>query len=580
MAAGSGSSPQYTRRPRASGGPDFRFILKAPCIWLSALKTLIALACCLFVWSQAAFGHAVLVASSPAAGAVLAQVPQDIILKFDEPVRVTSVRLLDPQGHPIVVSPQPDGVDGVRLALPPGPASAGTYLLGWRVLSQDGHPVGGRLDYSIGTMSTPATGALAQTAVARSVAIWLTHWLLALCVFAVGGAALFRLRFQKSRQGWARPLVVVGLVLLLADLALQGMDLLDVPWTSLWTAAPWKVALSGVGVWVFGLMALGLLVGWVALAATRTIWLWALASAVLPSVALAMGAQLAPSHAWLRPLLAVHVLAAMAWLGALVPWYRWLHPLGQPSAARLSRSAGSEPDTSSAALGRWGVGAALLVVTGLPVAILQLGHWRDLWQTDFGSVLVVVGVVGLALLFVAGRNRMRMAAAGRQPSVSTQSRIRRGLGTEIILAVGLLGIVALWRFAPPSQESVAARLPQGPVITLEDRTTRALVELPLLNAGAWRIQLISIDGAPLNPQRVVLTLKNPEAGVAPMQYQALRQPDGRWRVDVAALTAPGPWQVVIDVWVGEFRQVVLQQDVVLPRPAASAPAAGPAHQRQ
>ncbi|HEX2519136.1 MAG TPA: copper resistance CopC family protein, partial [Castellaniella sp.] len=63
------------------------------------MKTLITLACCLFVWSQVAFGHAALVATSPAAGAVLGQAPQEITLRFDEPVRATTLRLFDPSGQ-------------------------------------------------------------------------------------------------------------------------------------------------------------------------------------------------------------------------------------------------------------------------------------------------------------------------------------------------------------------------------------------------------------------------------------------------------------------------------------------------
>ncbi|HEX7388434.1 MAG TPA: copper resistance protein CopC [Castellaniella sp.] len=539
------------------------------------MKSLIALACCLFIWSQAAFGHAVLVASSPASGAVLSQASQDITLQFNEPVRVTSVRLFDPEGRALATAIRPVGKDGLQLTLPAGTTTAGTYLLSWRVLSADGHPVAGRLEYSVGIITQVPSGALSHTTLARSVAIWFTHWLLYLCVFAVAGAALFRLRRRDSSQDWVRPVAFVGLLLLIVDLALQGMDLLDVPWTALWHMAPWETALSSAHAWTLGLVAIGLLAGLAALDATRPAWLvgGALASALLPSVALAMGAQVAVPHAWAaRPLLALHVLIAMIWVGALVPLYRRLQPLGQPGQA-ASRRHGAPESRFGLSAPAWLLLVALpLVVTGLALAILQLGRWQDLWQTDFGSVLLMVMVLAAVLLFVAVRNRVRLAACGPNKPLSVRTRVRRSLGTEIILSIGILSVVSLWHFAPPSHESVVAHEPQGPVFALENQTARALIELPLQGAGAWRIQVISIDGEPLDIQQVVLTLGNPEAGIAPEEHEALRQPDGRWRVDLPALTAAGPWQVTVMARVGVFRQITLQRDLVLPKPVVPATA--------
>lgn len=548
---------------------------------MPALKTLIALACCLFIWSQVAFGHAVLVATSPATGAVLAQTPQEITLKFNEPVRATTLRLFDPKGQALKIGVQADGNDGLRLALPGGTAEAGTYVLNWRVLSQDGHPVAGRLDYSIGTISQPPASALARPSVARDAAIWLTHWLIYLCLFAVGGAALFRVRFRSCEQGWARLPALLGLVLLLVDLALQGLDLLDVPWTALFGLAPWRVALSSAHALTLGLMALGLLAGFASLRAARAglLWLWAAASVLLPGVALAMGGQLAETYPWVaRPLVVLHVLIAMIWVGALLPLYRLLCA---PVPARSDNRRRSErwPGLALNPLAWAALVALPLVLSGLALGFLQLGRVSGLLHTNYGNVLLAALILAVALFFVAVRNRWRLAAPELRESSQARARARRGLGTELILAAGLLSVVSLWHFAPPPHDQVIVREPPGPTIALENRAIRALVEMPRLDAGPWRIEVISIDGVPLNPQRVVLTLGNPGAGVAPVEHVALRQPDGRWRVDLPALSASGQWQIRVDVWVGDFRQITLQGDLTPPKgsapPAAPGTASGP-----
>src|SRR5690606_29071990 len=126
----------------------------------------------------------------------------------------------------------------------------GGYLLSWRVVSADGHPVGGTLDYAVGTAAPPAPVAhAAATPAGRMAAIWLGRWLGYVCLFACVGAALFRARKPTVPQAWARPLVWVGLGLLPVNLALQGLDLLDLPASALGRWAVWESALGSPYAW-------------------------------------------------------------------------------------------------------------------------------------------------------------------------------------------------------------------------------------------------------------------------------------------------------------------------------------------
>ena len=94
--------------------------------------------------------HAVLVESTPLDGAVLESAPDRITLRFNEPTRVISLRLIDEGGQvtPLAQGPQstPD-----QVAAPLPPLSPGSYVVSWRLLSVDGHPVGGSVLFTLGT---------------------------------------------------------------------------------------------------------------------------------------------------------------------------------------------------------------------------------------------------------------------------------------------------------------------------------------------------------------------------------------------------------------------------------------------
>jgi methionine-rich copper-binding protein CopC len=109
-----------------------------------------------------AFAHAELVRTSPIDGQRLDVPPAEVVLEFTEPVRliVGGIRLLDSGGQPLsTAAPQ---VDGVRVTLPlSGDLPSGTYVVSWRVLSSDTHPVAGALAFGVGT--DPPLGAAAAS---------------------------------------------------------------------------------------------------------------------------------------------------------------------------------------------------------------------------------------------------------------------------------------------------------------------------------------------------------------------------------------------------------------------------------
>ena len=128
--------------------------------WFSRLGAgfgLLCLTLALLVLPAApAQAHAVLVSSSPVPDSVLSAAPSEVVLTFSEPVsRIPDkVRVIAPdgsradRGEPVFENTL------VRIPVDPG-APRGTYLVSYRVISADSHPVAGGYTYSVVVPSAP-----------------------------------------------------------------------------------------------------------------------------------------------------------------------------------------------------------------------------------------------------------------------------------------------------------------------------------------------------------------------------------------------------------------------------------------
>ncbi|CAM5787009.1 copper resistance protein CopC [Castellaniella caeni] len=542
------------------------------------MKRLLPFFWCLILWPQIVWGHAALVATSLTPGAVLAQAPAEISLAFNEAITVTQVQLIDPSGARLATHVIQDAPAEIRIPVPADPAT-GTYLLSWRVVSADGHPVGGALDYAIGTPSAQGLAQDTGTSTARDDLIWLARWLGYLCLFVASGAALFRLLNPTDMQGWARPFVKLGIALLPVSLALQGLDLRGAPWSGLVGLDVWQTALDSRYAWTLGLMLLALL------AASQAIGrpagplqrLMAAASPLLAAVSLAAsGHASTASPQWLaRPAVAVHGLMAIAWLGTLVPLMRSLRePSARHTAAQhlLDRPSAIMP---LACYARWIPSVVMLLIgTGLVLAGLQLDQPGDLWHTAYGRVLLAKLVLVVLLLSIAARNRWRLTQASLGGTPGARQSLVRSIALEALIAVVLLAVLSLWRFTPPPRSLDAglglvrtATQNLGFPETLENRQVRATLSP---NSGnIWSIRLQTPDKAAFPAQAVTLVLTNPAEGIEALTRPARPLSGGLWRVSLPTLPTAGHWQVALDILVNDFDQITL--DGPAP-PAAPAPA--------
>lgn len=107
-----------------------------------------ALAALLLLGSGPAWSHAHLQASSPADHSTLAQAPDHLALRFNEPVHLTALGLQAGGAAAGKLGPLPAAV--AREFSVPLPALApGTYTVSWRAASDDGHIMSGTLTFTL-----------------------------------------------------------------------------------------------------------------------------------------------------------------------------------------------------------------------------------------------------------------------------------------------------------------------------------------------------------------------------------------------------------------------------------------------
>ncbi|RXZ38840.1 copper resistance protein CopC [Oxalobacteraceae bacterium CAVE-383] len=522
-----------------------------------------------------AFAHASLLDTAPADGAMLRAAPAGVTLHFNEPVAPLVFKLALPDGSVQPLTQVAAIDDGLKLSLPDTGAGAdGTYLLSWRVVSADGHPVGGSLTYSIGARS--GANAMAQASAATMppslmAAIWSVRLALYLSLFIGVGAAVFRAFVKEDLAGpgefswrWAAGVSVAALLLLPLAVGLQGLDALALPWNALGTWAPWRASLAtayGLTAWRMAGAAIAACIA-IGVAGKPLRRISAAAAVVLLGAALAAsGHASSAAPQWLaRPAVFLHGMTIAIWVGSLLPLLLLLRERAESGGriAVLLRFSRMIP---------WVL--ALLLASGATLAWLQLDGVASLWRTDYGRILSAKLILALLLLLVAAVNRY--ALTGRvQREVQTDHRaararlwMRRLICVELGLVLLILALATTWRFTPPPR----ALAPVHPApVNIHIHGEKAMVDLSLKPQPDRRLLAAlfvqAADFSPLDAKEISLQFSNPALGIEPLQKDAHRGIDnGSWTVDPFALPAPGRWHVRIDVLISDFETTSLEQDV-------------------
>ena len=511
------------------------------------------------VQTGAAFAHASLVRAEPADGALLAEPPASLRLIFNEPVTPLVIRLIAPDGTTTTPAAK---AENTTVTVKPTTLRRGTHVLSWRVVSADGHPVGGSLVFSVGEASaTPVPGALPAGDPVVRTALWAAKVAIYLALLAGIGGAFVRTWMSAGGAPWLdRTLValtVAGLLVTPLSVGLQGLDALDLRLPALAQKLVWETGLETS----YGLTAIAAMVALFAgLFSFEAAWreapivarMLSLGALITAGFALALSghASNAAPQLLTRPSVFVHVVCVAFWVGALLPLIAAVK-IGEGGAlARFSRVIPYP--------------LAALVVSGGILAVVQLDRVDALWTTNYGIVLSCKIAAVAALIALAAVNRYVFTPRYQHGDATAARPLMRTMTVELCIVVAILALVATWRFTPPPRALAASE----PVeVHLHGQRAMAQVSLMPVRARDPRVNIEVLDGDfnLLKVKEVTVTLANPAAGIEPVRRAATHFSDGHWRVEGLRIPVAGQWTVRVDLLIDDFEKIVLEDQVDLPR---------------
>src|SRR4051812_45287491 len=172
--------------------------------------------------SGGALAHASLVGSEPRDGSMVAQPPDKVRLRFNEPVTPAVVRLIDAAGNTPDDALVHSGGETIEITVPSG-LPAGTPNVSYRGISAGGPPVAGTMVFSVGMGKPTAAPSISDPSLGTL--IWLSRIGVFLGLFVGIGGVFF--------NGWSagpaavKPVMgalVLGLGSAVVALGCQGLD--------------------------------------------------------------------------------------------------------------------------------------------------------------------------------------------------------------------------------------------------------------------------------------------------------------------------------------------------------------------
>jgi copper transport protein len=529
----------------------------------------------LLIPAAPAAAHAAMVTSTPEPGSVVAAAPSEVTVTFSEGIVPVAGRtqVLAPDGKRITGEVTANGPT-LRILLRHADQPLGTYLVSYRIVSADSHPVGGALTFSVGAPSArPPESDPGRVHGSVTAAVPTLKFLgYAGLTLIVGPALLLALLWPRrvSRHG---PILLVRAGLAATAAASIG---------ALWTQAPYS---SGAPLWdvsvteladvlasPFGLTLLGRLAALAAVAALLPPVLRGTAGrwrglAVLGVGAAGLVTWPLTGHAADSPLTGAIVAADVVHLAAMAAWLGGLVTL---SVFLLRRA---HPRVLGVILPVWSRWAALAVVwlvgAGVVQAVVQVGSVGALWGTTYGRLLLakVAILAGVLTAAAVARRLVRRAQVG----VAGPARLRRTVGIEVAATVLVLGLSAVLVQVTPGRSAATERAASNskgvsqtltsdlftlqfyvyPVELGENNTVHGFTYTPQgkpLPAAEWTVttRLAGQDLEPVSAPMLPLTPRNDAVG-------ALTFP------------LPGTYELSFTVRVGEIDQATVRTTIKVPQ---------------
>jgi copper transport protein len=520
----------------------------------------------LVVLAMPALAHATLQSSTPANGSRVDKTPGRVLLQFSEHVEVSigGIRVFDATGKRVDHGTigHPNGIGSqVFIALPK--LKDGGYVVTWRVISADSHPVQGAFTFTIGDAAPAKASETAQLlgatggsrtegvvyGIGRGVAFAAMLVLLGALAFVAlvwpAGAAHPRVR---------RIAVVSLIVLALAsalNLVLQGGYAAGLSLGGSFSASVirnvLKTRFGRVYEVRFALLVLAAALVAVARKGLPQWWRWA---ALLVGVGIAATpgfaghASVGSNEPYALVADVVHVSAASVWIGGLVV----LLAVVLPTVA-FDESSVVVRGFSRNAL----YAVTAIVATGVFQAWRQIGTVAALRSTDYGKLVIVKTLLVAAVLSIAFVSRNVVQKQWAESRVGT---LRRTVTFEAVIAVAVLAVTSILVNAVPAK-TLVTKAPSG------ELTGKALlVDYTATpgRAGPNEIHLYALTktGLPQNVVEMKLTLALPGRDIAPIDVPLQNAGPGHFQSLNFTVPFRGQWNMEVTARTSDIDEEVLR----------------------
>jgi len=433
--------------------------MRTPARRLTRLVALLALVGAVVTAMAApASAHASLLSTEPSSDGVYASSPSAITLRFSEPVEVSlgGVRVFDAKTEKRVANGPPEHPNGdgtyVTSNLPD--LRNGTYVVTWRVVSADSHPIEGAFTFQVGPKASVANPqGVATTLLETSKgdrAVGVVYGIERAVLYAslallIGGLAFVAFLWPRGRGNRRAAWLVLGgwlaaVFATVAGIVLEGVYGAALPLSKVFDPSVFgdvvDTRYGHVALVRLALLAAALPLLWMVFgrrgAATRPLPPWWIVPATLVAIGLALTPGLS-GHASTGiqtdvaiPVDALHVLAMAVWLGGLVVLVVALLPRRDTEEMRAVL-----PRWSTTALGC----VVVLVVTGVYQSWRQVGSINALRDTDSGRLLVAKVLVFAVLVVVAAFAR---DVVNRRYRTYADDELDDDVDLEVPVAVGVM----------------------------------------------------------------------------------------------------------------------------------------------
>lgn len=489
-----------------------------------------------------ASAHAILESSSPEASALLASSPKEIRLDFDEQVEATlgDVRVYDSEQREVSKSNTVRSTSDASVVTAEVPTlKNGGYVVVWRVVSADGHPISGAFPFEIGAKLSGTSAALLEDIVNRTEAsspfkspmsfIRLLGFLGLIII--VGSISLLwrspllgNARVRKTMQYSSVLIAVSSLGLLLT----QGPYTAGKSWESLFDS----VLIGDVTQTRLGL---ALLIRFVCAIAWAVIALTASASvtrrwriSVIATAVVTIATYAASGHqsagtlpGIFVPLDMIHLAAISTWVGALL------------ALAVASRDNNVENEAKRfSQMATWSM--PVVVVTGVVQGLHLLGGINTITETNFGKLLLLKTLLVGAVVVFGSKARTKLQLNGF-------SSIAKIIRWESALVVLVLAVTSLMVAQSPNAK------PTTPVSYSATKVQNGIVaELSVVPAvvGTAEVHVIlTPPGGSLTPaESVTVQFDLPARGIPPIPVSMTEIGPNHW-IGIVQFPFSGAWNM-------------------------------------